>query len=268
MKKIIAFFAIITLMTFGTAFAMEKIKISPSVYQGIKKYKQQNYSGCIQDMQTALVTEADKSLPYYYIGNSYVKLGMSAEAVKNYNEVITLKTSPGLVLYSQQAVACLNDKTKCSGEDDLNAFINSKKFMHPEVIKSLEEQQVDQARAEINASGATKEKQIDFDKYKYINDASQEMPTNEEIANAVKILAKIGYNPYAQSAINPAFAQTYSPQYSQMNAVVGQTSTGGNAFNAMLPYLIAQTNNSQNRQNDQNQQLMQTMMLNQMSVGF
>ncbi len=268
MKKLLAFFAVIALMALGTAFAMEKVKISPKVYQGIQKYKQQNYAGCIQDMEAALAAEGDQSLPYYYIANSYVKLGMGGEAMKNYEEVKKLNTSPGLVLYAEQAVACLQDESKCSGNDDLNVFINSKKFMHPEVIQNIEEQQVQQVRAEINAIGGSKDKQVDFDKYKYLNDASQQMPTNDEIANAVKILAKVGYNPYAQDAINPAFAQTYNPQYSQMNAILGQTNTGGNAFSSMLPYMIAQSNNSQNRQTDENQQLMQTMMINQMMMGF
>ena len=92
------------------------------------------------------------------------------------------------------------------------------------------------------------------------------MPSDKEIADAVRTLARIGYNPYTQA---------YNPQYSQqmqmMSLLSNNDGLGGGDFSMMLPYLMAQGNSRQytNAENaDNSRQLMQAMLLNQMSAGF
>ncbi len=249
MKRAIIFLSIFLFAGITSVFGADKIKVAPEVYQGISKYKQQNYAGCIQDMQKAIDNNSmdDLSLAHYYMGNAYAMLGNKAKASQSYGTVIQLNTSPGLVKYARQGAACVSDAEKCNSIDSLNGFINSGKSIHPKIIYDIQEQELQQVKTEINRSNGKTD--INFDKYKYINDASDEMPTDKEIADAVKTLAKIGITPYAQNNQN---------QYSQLNALLGGYSNNNNDFSNLLPYFMAQ--NNQQGQANINPRMIQAMM--------
>ncbi|MBE7706265.1 MAG: tetratricopeptide repeat protein [Cyanobacteria bacterium SIG30] len=252
MKRILALLTVLIIASFAPSFATDKIRVSKEVYEGIKKYKQGNYASCIQDMEKAMSIMEDDSIPLYYMANSYVQLGRPEDAKSTYQKVVALATNKGLVQISTKAIEYLNDIENLEKSDDMREFIESRKFLHNEVIRNLESQEIENIQREIN-SKSNKEDKIDFNKYKYINDASQNnMPTDEEIANAVRVLARVGYNPYVQNGFNS--------DYLTFNAMGENKSSFANIF----PYMMTQ--NNQNPYT--NQQLMQTMMLKSMTSGF
>ena len=83
------------------------------------------------------------------------------------------------------------------------------------------------------------------------------MPSNDEIANAVKTLAKVGVNPMA--GFNSGMMT--NPDLMQMNMLLGNNNTN-NGMSNMLPYLLMGQNNGQNL----SPELIQSMMMSQMQM--
>ena len=86
------------------------------------------------------------------------------------------------------------------------------------------------------------------------------MPTNEEIANAVKTLAKLGINPMG-AMVQPAAYQ--NPEMMQMSMLLGNNTQSNNGMN-MLPFLMMNQGNTQNM----SPELIETMMMNQMAPTY
>lgn len=242
------------------SFAMDKLRITPDVQNAILQYKKHNYAACIQGMQKAIDANKlkDLSIAYYYMGNAYVKLGRSDKAIENYDKVISLNTSPGLVNYAKQGNECLRNLDQCKSIDNIDGFIRSNTLVHPKVYYDLQAKEVETVQTDINQN-SNKDQHVDFSKYNYINDASEQMPTDKEIADAVKTLAKVGFAPYGANFNNP--------NLSQLNMLLNQG--GYNGYNNMLPYMMAQNNtNNQDSNESMKKQMLQLMMLNQMPTGF
>lgn len=211
---------------------------SSDVKEAIQKYKAQNYVGCLQD--TIEITEKDPSnaLAYYYMGISYVQIGNADKALEAYDKVLTLSTSGTLNEYAQRGSLCVKSPDECRRkgpsdlEDKLNdeyyKFINSTKSISKDVSDKLDEIQIEIMKQNINK---------DVDK-------KSEAPSNDEIAEAVKTLAKIGINPLSQqsnSYIQAQQAMMQNPEYMQLQMLLGSNNNNnGNDFMSMLPYFMSQ----------------------------
>ena len=244
-------------------FAMDKLKITPDVQSAIMQYRKQNYAACIQGMEKVIEKNklSDLSIAYYYMGNAYTKLGRVDKALDNYGKVIELNTSPGLVNYAKQGSECLRNVDECKSIDNINGFARSNIKVHPKVYYDLEAKEMEAVQTDMNQNSG-KDQYVDFSKYNYINDAKDEMPSDKEIAEAVKTLAKVGFMPYGQNLENQNLAQ--------LNMLLGQQGyNNGNYYNNMLPYMMAQSNSNNSGSNENmKKQMMQLMMMNQMPVGF
>lgn len=239
--------------------------VSPQVYSGIANYKKANYTGCIQDMEAALKKNPDDILAKYYLALVYTKIGLKDEAKNYYEMVVNQGGEKILVDYSKKALVCLeNPEDKVCGkkgdEEDvkMSEFIQSGEFMHPDLKKSIQERELKDVKNSFNS-----DKMPDIENYRFINDASGEIPTDAQIAAAVKILAKVGYNPAAQ-VTNPYNALMNNPQMAQMNMF--HTNQNSNNMMNLLPYLMAQKNNGTN--SNISPELIQTMLLNQAMPSF
>jgi len=266
MKKLVVLIAALMIAGMCSCYAVQKVKVSPQVYSGISLYKQQNYTGAAQLFKEAAAKNPKDILAQYYLAISYVQLGMRAEASAAFGEVIANDTEGGgLAKISQQALDCYSDSNKCaSAKDETSEFIKSGEFMYKDVKSKIQEQQLKSIMNTINRG----EKDVDFSNYKLINDASSEMPTNEEIANAVKVLSKVGFNPYAQNVMNPAIYNTQmSPQLMQLQTLTGQANNNTNSYMNLLPYMMAQGASTEGY-SKMDPQLIQTMMMSQMIPNF
>jgi len=273
MMKKFALFLAFTLVTAyttniclaGSTTAKKSLSVSPAVYGAIAKYKQKNYTGCIQDLKPIVEKDENNVIAQYYLGIAYAQLGMKNEARTAYQKVVDSDSDVKLVDYSKKALACLDGRPECSPDyvdknapvdDDMTVFIKSGKFMHDDVMHQVQEKSLEKQKDRIN-----NDMMPDAENYKYINDASGAEPTNEEIANAVRVLAKVGLNPFSVNNFNAAGYT--NPQLAQLGAIMGNTGTN-NAMSAYLPYIISQ--GSQNPETAK--QMMQTMMMSQMMPEF
>ena len=285
MKKIALLLALTVITAYTTNISMaatpakkRTISAPSTVYTAISKYKHKNYTGVIQDLTPYLSEDGDKykdknnklkedSLAYYYYGLAYAQLGMRGEAQSAYNKAIELKTDQKLVDYAKRAVACLNGQPQCAADyvdknapalDDMTVFIQSGKFLHDDVRQQIQDKALDKQKDRINNDMLP-----DAQNYKLLNDASgvvNAQPTDAEIANAVKVLAKVGFNPYGLASMN---AQINNPELVQLSALMGNTGSNASDMN-YLPYIISQGSKNP----EAAKQMIQNMMLNQMMPGF
>ena len=260
MKKITVL--ILCLMLSGSlCFAKTQTKsVSAKVYSGIANYKKANYTGCIQDMESALKSNPNDILAKYYLALVYTKIGLKDEAKKYYQEVINQGSEKLLVDYAKKATTCLDNpedklcKIKIDKDNEMDEFIESGQFLHPDLVKSMQKRELKDLKENFNAN-----KLPNMDDYRFINDAKDEVPTDAQIAAAVKVLAKVGYNPAAQVYNNSYI----SPQMAQLGMLTNTQNTNNNFVN-LLPYLMAQKNGNSNI----SPELIQTMLLNQSMAGL
>lgn len=219
----------------------------------VAKYKKQNYLGCIQDTNKILKDDPSNIYAYYYKGLSYYQLGQQTQATEAFTNVENLNSNATLVEYAQRAKACIATPEACAvyaegNKTDLDKFVESKKFFDTTVQAEVNKKKLDRIRENIN------------DSVKNPQEQKSEMPTNEEIANAVKTLAKLGINPMG-NMMQPAAYQ--NPEMMQMSMLLGNNTQTNNGMN-MLPFLMMNQNNAKNL----SPELLETMMMNQMAPTY
>lgn len=85
-------------------------EVCPQVIKdAINKYKEQDYIGCIQDLEDYSETDPTNAVAYYYTSIAYMQLGLKDRAIGAFDKVTMLNTIPVLSSYSVQATHCMND---------------------------------------------------------------------------------------------------------------------------------------------------------------
>lgn len=263
--RLLAVSLIITGLVFSTGItyaASKKVEIPSSfIYQAISKYKNKNYTGCIQDMDYIIKKGKPTDLVYYYKAISYAQLGMPNEAREAYSAAIQLSSNKTLVDYATQAVSCIDDVTMCDtnlDDADITKFIKSNQFMHNDVTQELQNKAIERAKAGINSDMQPTEESL-----KYINQNNQ--PTDKEIADAVRTLSKLGINPLNGNNL-AMFGQ--NPEMMQINAMFGnQNNNNNNSMMNLIPMLSAMQS-SPNGSAQVSKEFVQAYMMNQMLPSF
>ena len=240
--------AVITAITLQTPCNANE---DSEVRQIINLYKTGNYIGCIDSSDKVISANPSNIFAYYYKGLAYTQLGKKNDATDAFNQVIELNSNSTLVDFAKKANACITSPNECEkyGKEtnELENFIKSTNFYSQSVQAKVNQKKLDRIRENINDE---------------INDIAKpekksEIPTNDEIANAVKTLAKLGINPLAN--VNNAYA---NPQMMQMSMLLNDNNNNNNMN--MLPMLLMNQNNGQQLPPD----LIQTMMMTQMSPAL
>ena len=251
LKKIILGLAALAFMAIQTASFADQVPDS-TIKSLVSKYKAQNYLGCIQASDKVIQKNPSNIFAYYYKGLSYYQLGKKDEAISAFEKVQALNSNKTLVEYSKKGIACLETPEECAtygqAQSDLDLFIKFKKCYDKSVQAEVNKKKLDRIRENIN------------DELKN-TDQKSEVPTNDEIANAVKTLAKIGINPLA--GINAGYQ---NPEMMQMNMLLGNNNmnNGMGMNNNMLPMLLMNKEAMQNM----SPEVIQSMMMNQMAPAF
>lgn len=214
----------------------------------VNKYKAGNYIGCVQFSEEILKNNPTNIFALYYKGLAYSQLGKKDEAIEALEKVQTLNTNPQLTKYAKTGIACINKTEECKAEEtnDLDTFIKSNKFYDKSVQSEVNKKRLDRIRENINDELSPKKSEANA------------MPTNDEIANAVKTLAKVGINPMA----NQMATMYQNPEMMQMNMLLGNNNQN-NSMN-MLPLLLMNQNGNQKI----SPEIIQTMMMSQMNPEF
>ena len=249
LKKLVLGLATLSILTVQTCAMAQDVSDS-DIRAMVQKYKSQNYLGCIEDTNKIINANPSNIYAHYYKGLSYYQIGDSANAQESFGNVIQINSNKKLVDYAVKATACTQQPDACEtilqGGTDLDKFVRSNMFYDKSVQAEINKKKLDRIRENIND---------EVNKLDSENDAKSEMPTNEEIASAVKTLAKLGFNP--MNSMNMLYQ---NPEMAQMSMLLGNNTQQNNGMD-MLPYLMMGQNGTQKMSPD----LIQTMMMNQMN---
>ncbi len=295
MKKGILILFLISVMCASqvVVFATDNVALRA----GISFYKNRNYVSCINKMREVINKDRSNVLAYYYLGMSYAQTGRTTDAKTAYEKVISLNTDEKLTKRASLGVACLEPgkegksnplcRVNSKMDEDVNYLYKKNVFALPEPAKDIKQIELNVIKNTYGAdvNNAVKYNKSDnsdlnpmVEKKNLVSDNTQAQPTDEEIANAVKTLARAGINPFQMQTTNLPFygnqpyQQLYkqNPELMQLQMMSGQNrNSNGSDFMAMMPYLLAQYSQNNNNENRIDPELMKTMMMNSMmgSVG-
>lgn len=257
----------------------------------INKYKMRNYVGCIQDLQIIEKKDPSNVVVHYYLASALMQIGATDKASAEFDKVISLNTVPGLTSYSIQAKNCLGGTGKCEYVklnadqipnliSDPQNYINALKEKTLNGAVSPDNQEIDKLiNGKYNSNIHPDAKRVIIDtllkQEKHDMNVStekmkSEAPTNDEIAEAVKVLAKAGLNPLQQAnaTFNPYANLNQNPDYASLSMMLGNNQQGNNNSNNfmnMLPFIMQQ---SQSGNKQMTSEMVQAMMTSQMMPDF
>ena len=166
--------------------------------EAIKLYKKGNYTECYTKLESSIAKDPSNPLAYYYKGMTAAQIGKKAEAIENYEKALTLAPQrSNLVKYAEKGKRCLETPENCNEpkyEDAMDEFIRSRQAgkFSDEAREMFEKLKIEQMMRDMN-----RQDDIDPQKFREYRDFSSmntpsDVPTNDEIANAVKTLQKAG----------------------------------------------------------------------------
>ena len=79
-----------------------------TIRYAIRTYKAQNYVQCISTLSEYVKTHPISAAAFYYLGNSYLRLGLADKARENYSRAADINTVPQITSYSLQAIDCID----------------------------------------------------------------------------------------------------------------------------------------------------------------
>lgn len=268
-RKILALF--VTLLTISSiCFASNN-----STLQGaIQKYKNGNYTGCIQDLEFYTRSEQSNALAFYYLAIANVQAGRKANAIQSYDKVLALRPNSTLLEYATKGKICLEQPEFCyknttivEEETDLDKFIKDKKqFVYKGVQTESSKKNLDSLKNRINSDEEIN--RFEFQEYEKSSNNNQK-PSNEQIVAAIKILNQAGLSSMTMPQQNQANFMQQSP-YNDISMMLGNgnnSNNNTNSFMNMLPFLLAQNNQNGGKPNI-SPEVLQAMMMNSMMPDF
>ena len=256
------FIALAVIIFTATNMAQAAPVSNAKTNSAIRMYKNKNYTECLQVMHEVVSDDPSNVLAYYYIAISQARLGEKTKAQEAYQRVIDLNTSTQLSNYAKNGLECLEDSNKCKTEFNMDP---TRKAIDA-VNKQMEERKIDTVKDIINSKQNIQEVPIEYMKefkdYSLPKNQLQnksEIPTQEEIANALDVLKRAGYQNYMPQ---PAMTQEMM-QLSMLNSMNGTTPNSMNPMANFMPYMMTGQNTSQ-----MDPQFLQTMMMSSMMNGM
>lgn len=161
----------------------------------IKLYKAENYSQCYTAFSDIVSKDPSNAVAYYYLAMTSAQIGKKSEAIANYQKVIDLAPDGKLGTYALKGKTCIESPDKCHEEaldTMLDRFIQRKYgngFMD-DALSEYEKNKIENMMREMN-----RKDDISPSKFKEYKDFSSEVPTNDEIVSALRVLQRAGlYN--------------------------------------------------------------------------
>lgn len=250
MKKyiLILMTAIICVSTMN--FVSAKTTTSNSTLaNAIRLYKAGNYSQSYIAFNNIVKRDPSNAVAYYYLAMTSAQIGKKDEALANYEKVISLSPNGQLGRYATKGKTCLETPDKCHEESEESAddrFIQSRfgTGFSEKARGEYEKQKIENFMREMNRSN-----DVTPQKFKDYKDFSSEVPTNDEIVAALRVLQRAGLGDVLNNNVN------------EMSLLTGNNNEI-NSNNAMLNMLMGSGKSSLSPQ------VIQSLLTNQMSVGF
>ena len=258
-----------------------------NIKSAISKYKNANYSGCLQELFSLTKKEPSNALAYYYMALAYTHINMKDEAVKAYEQVINLTSDEYLTEFATKGKDCLIDGPACKDDSadseeqksdeqltDLDKFIEAPygNGLSPEINEDNRKKELNNIQKTINEKEKLNPDDIqkikDFDNKKKDNTSFEEetvkiaQVSDEEVLKAINTLKEAGLTLNVQGE---NFYNGYQdPQMAQMSMLLGNNNNNNGNMMNMLPMLMSQAQKGENV----DPRLMQAMMMNSMMSDF
>lgn len=253
-----------------------------TINSAIAKYKQGDYSGCLQQLISVNKKDAYNPLVLYYLGMTYTQIGWWQQAVNAYEAVMNMNANETLTRYATKGRDCLVGGPTCYEEqgngvkieNDLDWFVNSPygNGLSDDINKQLKEQKLRTIEKQIKRKDVLEDRDIDdiqqFDKNKSEADIDNEKiamadskeVSNEDVLAAIETLKKAGVtvsvNPYPN-------AMPMNDEYAQLSMMLGGNNyNNNNSMMNMLPMLMTQN------KGQIDPQVIQSMMMSSMLPDF
>lgn len=247
MKK--SFLTLLSLALIAGTIGMANAKTitNGNLASAIRAYKSGNYVQSYTICQNIVKKDPSNAFAYYYLAISSVQIGKKEEAIENYAKVIDLSTNRQLTSYATKGKTCLENPDKCNEPDDEETaedkFIRSRfgSGFSDKARGEYEKQKIENLMREINRNG-----EVSPNKFKNYKDFSSEVPTNDQIIEALRVLQKAGLSDFA--------GNSYSSDLSLL--------TGKNNDTQILNFLTGNGNSNIDPR------VIQSLLTNQMGIGF
>ena len=254
----------------------------------IRKYKNGNYTGCLQEVYSFVKKDPSNPIAYYYMAMAYSQIGDANAAVSAYEQVIALSSNEVLTSYATRGKACLSgNEVLCHPDvsisadgkfvDELDAFIAAPygNGFSDELNEDMKQKELNRIQHNIN-NDADLEKG-EFRRIKELEtpdsepDLESKKPTKEEVLAALEVLKNAGVTlsvnaPETEEQKNmKMMAQMMgSPEAQQFNEISmllgnNNNNNNNNMMMNMLPMMLAQ-----NGGKNIDPQMIQTMMMQSM----
>ena len=246
-KILLALFTILITSAFSVSNA--KVTANSDLAEAIKLYKAGNYAECYLKLDTAIKKDPSNPLGYYYKAMTAAQVGKKAEAIENYDKTLSLASSrSNLVKYAKKGKRCLETPDQCresayTDEDDRFIRGSVPSGFSDEARGMFERLKIEQMMRDMNRND-----DIDPQKFREYKDFSSmnspdSMPTNDDIAMAVRVLQKAGLLNFGANTNN---------YYSDLSLLTGSNNTD-NGMNGLM---------------NMDSRMIQAMMSNGMAFGF
>lgn len=245
MKKHILMLISILVLFSAVNIANAKTTTNSALSSAIRLYKGGNYSACYTSLTSYVEKDPSNAVAYYYLAMASAQIGKKSEAISNYEKAIAISPNGQIGIYAQKGKTCLETPDKCHDESETSAidsFIQGKfgSGFSEEARSDFEKHKIDNLMREMN-----RDNDISPQKFKDYKDFSSEVPTNDEIVSALRVLQRAGLSDITG----------YS---SDVSALMGNQ----NSNNAMLEMLMGRNSSSLSPQ------VIQSLLTNQMSTSF
>lgn len=252
MKKHILVLLSVLICSTSIAMVEAKTAATPEVNQAIKMYKAKNYSQSYDTLKAITEKDPSNALAYYYLAMSAAQIGKREEAIDNYTKVINLTEHGQLNKYAEKGRTCLTSPERCHEDnseprDELDEFVKRPygSGFSDEVRSDYEKHKIENLMREMNRG-----KDVEPQKFKDYKDFSSEVPTNDEIVAALRVLQRAGLDNTVLGNNNLSDLSLLTGNQNYNNEMILNMLTGRSDSSSLSPQVI------------------QSLLTNQMSIGF
>lgn len=255
MKKLLPVITFMVVCALTINIASARTTTNPALSSAIKMYKSGNYVQTYSTLTDIVKRDPSNAVAYYYLAMTCVQVGRKSEAIANYDKVLSLKPEGILGRYATKGKVCIETPDKCheplNNQTEMDTFVNSRfgNGFSKEARSDYERQKIQNLMREMNRN-----KEITPNKFRDYKDFSSEVPTNDEIVTALRVLQSAGLGDIIGNNNN------YN---SELSLITGSDNNKPNGYD-MLNMLFG--NNKQDSY--MSPQLIQALMTSQMSANF
>jgi tetratricopeptide (TPR) repeat protein len=255
-KSILVLLSIIVMSAVVGSVSAKVAPTNSATSAAIKAYKSGNYTSAYSALTKIVNDDPSNALAYYYLAMTNVQLGMVNDAIQNYDVVMRMSPNGVLGSYAKKGKKCIETADKCnepevqtSTDTDEDRFIKGifGSGFSKEARGEYEKQKIENLKREIN-----RRDELTPQQFKDYKDFSSEVPTNDEIVNAIRTLQRAG--------MSDVFGNSYGSEISAMLGENNSNRAGYDMLNMMFQNKGGMSNLSP--------QVIQSLLTSQMTTGF